>query len=419
MRSIHRAKSAPNGKHFGTREKSREKSPSPYCNRVQRVPPSRRDSGSSSRDRSRSKSPSVNTVPIWIRRMRCMPMEHSKFVWDIVSYITSFQAFFDFAIGCGIPNHIVRKAIEDSDPSDGDISLDNCVVQTLTTWWTSNNIPALRRSEKVRQGFVYMNMPGIYTGIIRRHPTLDPTPSEPVQQNDLQPGTSGQMSPRPRKCRSLESITSQLLSLEYDFLRDLSHLVETSEHVSGLSCMADIPDETFVFIKNEHTHHGLSLREKWSRIAFHLLAIWYMSAKRKIQVIPMLKAMFNDLGLEGGCAEVFSNYPNMVKKLTPAEKKGPNGVKMGTKSLGKGKKSNTAAIQSNCFSMHPLHPIGENGEESDMGEQVPELVDISDNEISSTRDNQQGTTTETENQNRNSRHAHTIILKKNMKNLQK
>ena len=145
-----------------------------------------------------------------------------------------------------------------------------------------------------------------------------------------------------------------------------------------------------------------------------------MSAKRKIQVIPVLKDMFNDLGLEEGCAEVFNNYPNMVKKLTPAEKRGPNGVKMGTKSLGKGKKSNTAAIQSNCSSMHPLHPNGENGEESDMEGQVPELVDISDNEISSTRDNQQGTTTENdENENGNSRHTHTIILMKNLKNLQK
>ena len=57
-----------------------------------------------------------------------------------------------------------------------------------------------------------------------------------------------------------------------------------------------------------------------------------------------------------------------------------------------------------------------------MEEQVPELVDISDNEISSTRDNQQGTTTETENddenENGNSRHTHTIILMKNVKNLQ-
>ena len=64
MKSIHRAKSAPHRRHFGTREKSREKSPSPHCNRVQRVPPSRRDSKSSSMDRNRSKSPSIHTIPI-------------------------------------------------------------------------------------------------------------------------------------------------------------------------------------------------------------------------------------------------------------------------------------------------------------------------------------------------------------------
>ena len=201
--------------------------------------------------------------------------------------------------------------------------------------------------------------------------------------------------------------------MEYDFLRDLSHLVETSEHSYGLSYMTDLPDETYVFIRKEHTCRGLSLKEKWSRVAFHLLTIWYMREKSKFQVIPGLKVMFNDMGLMDDCAEIFGNYPNLVKKLTPAEKKVPNGVKMGTKSLGKSKKSKTAAIQSNCSSMHPLNPIGKNGEESDMEEQVPELVDISDTEISSTRDNQQGTTTETE----NSRHIHAIVLMKNVKNL--
>ena len=44
--------------------------------------------------------------------------------------------------------------------------------------------------------------------------------------------------------------------------------------------------------------------------------------------------------------------------------------------------------------MHPIHPIRENGEESDMEEQMSELVDISDNEISSTKENLQGTTTQ-------------------------
>ena len=199
-----------------------------------------------------------------------MPIEHSKFMWDIVSYITSLQAFFDFAIGCGIPNHMVRKAIEDNDPRDGDISLDNCVVQALTTWWTSNNIPAVRRSERIKQGFIHMNMPGIYTSIIRRHPTLDPTASESMGHTDPQPGTSGQMSTRPSGYRSLESVASQLLSVEYDFLRDLSHLVETPEHSYGLSYMVDFPDDTYMYMKKEHTRRGLSLKEKWSRVAFHL-----------------------------------------------------------------------------------------------------------------------------------------------------
>ena len=98
---------------------------------------------------------------------------------------------------------------------------------------------------------------------------------------------------------------------------------------------------------------------------------------------------------------------------------------MGTKSIGKGKsskvKSNTTASQSNCSSIHSLHSIGENGEESDMEEQVPELVDISDNEISSTRDNGQGPATENEkNKNENSRHSHRpIILMTNLKHLLK
>ena len=38
--------------------------------------------------------------------------------------------------------------------------------------------------------------------------------------------------------------------------------------------MTDLPDETYVFIRREHTHQGLSLKEKWSRVAFHLLTIW-------------------------------------------------------------------------------------------------------------------------------------------------
>ena len=149
--------------------------------------------------------------------------------------------------------HIVIQAIEDSDPSDGGISLEECVVQALTVWWLSTNRPAIWKSEKIRQGFVKLHMPGIYACLIKRHPTLDPTPPEPRPQNGPQPGTSGQMSTRPEKCLSLESVVLKLTSTAYDFLRKLSCLIQTPENAYGIVCMTNLPDEAFLYIRQEHT----------------------------------------------------------------------------------------------------------------------------------------------------------------------
>ena len=199
---------------------------SPWVSRIQRIPPRRRDSGPASNDGGRSRSPSRPRrrypEPIWKRQMRTMPVEHSKFIWDIVSYISNLQAFFDFALGCGIPSCTVRKAIEDNDPSDDDISLNECVAQTLTVWWLSSNKPAIWKSDRIRQCFVKLNMPGIHICLIKRHPRMDPKP--PISNNPIgpQPGTSGQLSNRPAKYLSMEYITLCLKSMEYDFLRELS-----------------------------------------------------------------------------------------------------------------------------------------------------------------------------------------------------
>ena len=108
----------------------------------------------------------------------------------------------------------------------------------------------------------------------------------------------------------------------------------------------------------------------------------------------MLRDMFHDLELEDDCAEVNDRFPGVVNTVNNSKQNFPSQIKMGTKALERGKKSQTAASQSNCSSMHPLHPIRENGEMMDMEEQMPELVDISDNEISGTRENLQGSTTE-------------------------
>ena len=238
-----------------------------------------------------------------------MPVEHSKFIWDIVSYTSNLQAFFDFALGCGIPSHIVQKAIGDKDPSDDDISLADCVAQTLTVWWLSCNKPAIWKSDRIRQGFVKLHMPGIHTCLIKRCPTMDPKPPIPNNPIDPQPGTSGQFSNRPAKYLSMEYITLCLKSMEYDFVRELAKLMQTPENAYGIACTTNLPDATFVYIREEHTCFGLSVKEMQGRIAFHVLVIWYILAKEVQDKASLIKEMFYDLELEEACANIFDNFP--------------------------------------------------------------------------------------------------------------
>ena len=297
-RSVSQPRSVNSRDRQSSRGRSKERSISPSERRAQKVPPRRKDSPS---------TPRICLDPIRKRRMRNMPVEHSKFLWDIVSYISNLQAFFDFVIGCGIPSHMVRKAIEDNGPSDDDISLEECVVQALTVWSLSTNGPAIWKSEKIRQGFVKLHMPGIYACLIKRHPTLDPTPPEPTPQNGPHPGTSGQMSTRPEKYLSLEST-------EYDFLRKLSCLIQTPENAYGIVCMTNLPDAAFVYIRQEHTHFGPSIKEIQGRTAFPVLAIWYILAKGKYYVIPVIKDVFHDLELEDECAKIIDKFLGVVDR---------------------------------------------------------------------------------------------------------
>ena len=106
----------------------------------------------------------------------------------------------------------------------------------------------------------------------------------------------------------------------------------------------------------------------------------YGSSLQKVyHIIPVIKEMFHDLELEDECAEVIDRFPGVVDRNR--KQNVPNKTQMGTKVLGKGQKSksSTAASQSNCSSMSHLNPIREGGEIMDMEEQMPELVDESEN----------------------------------------
>ena len=251
-RSLSQPRSTSSPGSFRSREYSRDRSMSPFQGSNQRVlPPRRRESESASiGGRSRSPSPSKRRCPkpVWQQQIRTLPVEHSKFMWDTVSYFTSLQPFFDFAAGCDIPVHIVRRAVEDNDPSDGEVSLENCVAQALAIWWLSSN----------RQGFVNFHMPGIHSCLVKRHPTLDPNTKNKNSKKEPRPGPSGQTSKRPDKYQTMEYIVLHLKSYEFDFLKELSGLIQTPENAYGLAYITNLPDPTFVHIRQEHTKFGLS-----------------------------------------------------------------------------------------------------------------------------------------------------------------
>ena len=152
-------------------------------------------------------------------------------------------------------------------------------------------------------------MPGIHSCLIKRHTTLDPKP--PVCNNQISPqlGTSGQMSKRPAKYLSMEYITLYLKSTEYDFVMELSNLIQTRENAYGISCITNLPDTTSVCIRQEQTHFGLSVKEIQGRIAFHVLAIWYILAKGVKDKAAIIKEMFYDLELDEECMDIFDKFP--------------------------------------------------------------------------------------------------------------
>ena len=221
---------------------------------------------------------------------------------------------------------------------------------------------------------------------------MDSNPPRLNNQTGPQPGTSGQMYKRPAKYLSMEYITLCLKTNEYDFLRELSVLIQTPENAYGISCITNLPDATFVCIRQEHTCFGLSVKEVQGRIAFHVLAIWYILAKGVNNKATLIKEMFYDLELEEECADIFDKFPWVTSERgeTGTGNK-VNNTSMGTKVLGKGQKSksSTNAGQGNCSSKNPLNPIRENGEIVDMEEQMPELVDDTENDDSSTSGGQQ------------------------------
>ena len=187
------------------------------------------------------------------------------------------------------------------------------------------------------------------------------------------------MSNKPHKYQTMEYIVFHLKSYEFDFFKELSKLIQTPVNAYNLAYITNLPDPAFVHIRHEHTKIGLSEKDIQGRIALHILGIWYIQAKDKFYITPMIMEMFRDLELYDECEEVIELFPKMIEdgcRIKPIPKK----VHMGTKLLKKGLKvkSSITTGQGDCSSTSPLNIIRENGETEEVEEEIPELVDISD-----------------------------------------
>ena len=375
--------------------KVRARSPYSPMSVGSRSPSGRGQSRSYSRSHSRSPRPGVRKemVPTWVRSLRNFPIEHSKFIWDIVSFIKDEDHLIEFATGVGISPKIVKRAVANNEPLNTTQRLEDCVAQILTDWWVGSSLSAIGKSDRIRHGFKELGMPGLYACITRRHPALDPFRALSNQDGSV-PGSSGQNSTglndiwsnRPAKYMTMEYIQACLKESEREALTALTRLITTASDAFGLACVTVLPDVTYVYIRSEHRLMAQAYKKSetslQNEIAFHILAIWYVLAKNEPDRWEIIREMFSDLEMGKKCAKVLESFPwtkavegRCVKTTMPTS------APAGTSILKKGinPKSSSGKRMNPCPSMSPPCSIGENGEEGEMEEQVPQLIDQNEN----------------------------------------
>ena len=338
-------------------------------------------------------------IPAWVHNLRALPEEHSKFIWDIVSFIKDVDHLYDFAMGVGIHSSVVRHAIADNEPIRTNMTLEDCIAQTLTDWWVASDETALWKSDRIRQGFEVLKMKGLYSCIIARHPALDPFRAVRNLDGSL-PSSSGQMSNRPNTTRpdkparylSMEYIRLNLKESECKVLADLACLIKTPDAALGVSVITNLPDPTFVYIRSEQALYAQKEIKPddllQSEIAFHILAIWYILAKDNPDKWDTIRDMFDDMDLDLECTEVLESYPwTKSSKGQSQSETAPYSIKQGKSILKKGPNSKSSTNQvGTCSPIYPSESYGENRENDGVGDQIPPLIDENENTCSSDED---------------------------------
>ena len=151
---------------------------------------------------------------------------------------------------------------------------------------------------------------------------------------------------------------------ELGLLTDLSELIDTPENSLALAMNTKMHEDTFAYICKEHRRFSLDNTLVQHRIAYHILAIWYILENEKSDKISLLRDFFYDIDLDDMCEKVMDKHPwTNPQRSNSNGRKEPSGGKKGNVTMGMCKSLGMAAIAlgATCSSNNSFQSPGENG----------------------------------------------------------
>ena len=227
--------------------------------------------------------------------------------------------------------------------------------RSSSVWWVNTNKPAYWKANRLRTGFDALEMPGAFTSVLPRHPSIsqgDPNP---------QPGTS--RNTRARLPINPHNITSryaeiQMSSNETSLIRQLSVLINSCELINGLAEAVSVSPGALSITEKMETVYGLPQEELFMRMAYFVLVTWYaLEETSRPTRLSDLRCIFFGLDLDQRYDEILRSHGYRVE----IKNQGREAIIMGCQALkalrsgGLRKKATISIVPENYFTSPGAH----------------------------------------------------------------
>ena len=275
--------------------------------------------------------------------------EDFAFIKDILAYVKGERALVKFAQKCNIPDISLNWAIRNHVNSFTDAIPYDTIEQVFIVWWVNTNKPAYWKANRLHTGFDALEMPGAFTSVLSRHPSIsqgDPNP---------QPGTS--RNTRAHLPINPHNITSryaeiQMSSNETSLIRQLSVLINSRELINGLAEAVSVSPGALSITEKMETVYGLPQEELFMRMAYFVLVTWYaLEETSRPTRLSDLRHIFFGLDLDQRCDEILRSHGYRVE----IKNQGREAIIMGCQALkalqsgGLRKKATISIVPENYF----------------------------------------------------------------------